>query len=112
MVLERYRTTTLAVRLAQATYELAALAHGVLLNFIDCNDHLVPFFAGLGFLELGTALHPDYGNVHRMVICLPDTDRLRAAGSPFAELAARRYDAADLDRARKLLAKLQPAVAA
>ena len=112
MVLERYRTTTLAVRLAQAAYDIAALGHGALLNFIDCNDHLVAFFSGLGFVELGTALHPEYGNVHRMVLCLPDADRLRAARSPFAELAARRYDTADLERARELLAKLQSAVAA
>jgi len=112
MVLEQYRTTTLAVRLAQAAYDIAALALGTLLNFIDCNDHLRPLFTGLGFQELGAALHPEYGPVHRMVLCLPDIDRLRSARSPFAEIALRRYDAADLERARALLAKLHPAAAA
>ena len=108
MVLPDYRASTVAVRLSQATFELAALGHGALLNFIDCNPHLHDFFAGLGFEDCGLGDHPEYGTVYRMVLCLPDVARLRALRSPFAEIAARRFDAQDLDRARRLLGRLRP----
>jgi hypothetical protein len=49
MVHPRYRNSTLAVRLACETY-LHGLEDRITSDFIDCNDHLVSYFTGLGYL--------------------------------------------------------------
>jgi GNAT superfamily N-acetyltransferase len=86
MVAPEYRGTTLAVRLSVACYKLA-LDNEIRWNFIDCNDHLVPFFAGLGYLpHRGRVNHPEYGFVNSMILPLGNIGHLNAVKSPFAKV--------------------------
>lgn len=83
MVDRRYRRTPLALRLAQACYDLG-LAAGMSLNFIDCNAHLRSFFLQLGFRQvLPDFEHGDYGVVSPLVLALRDVEYLRRIRSPF-----------------------------
>lgn len=84
MVAPAYRRSPLALRLAQACYDLG-LAEGVCFNFIDCNAPLRPFFARLGFRQVfEDFVHPDYGTVSPLVLALHDVAYMRRIGSPFA----------------------------
>jgi GNAT superfamily N-acetyltransferase len=79
----RYRRTPLALRLAQACYDIGMEA-GVAFNFIDCNAHLRPFFQRLGFRQVFPDFeHADYGTVTPMVLALRDFTYLREIASPF-----------------------------
>ena len=83
MVDPRFRRTRLAMLMARRGYELL-LEDGVDYDYIDCNDHLVPFFTRLGYLpHLGRIEHPDYGTVNSMVISLRDRKHLQTVRSPF-----------------------------
>lgn len=83
MVDPKLRRTRLALLMARRGYELL-LEQGMDQDYIDCNDHLVPFFEKLGYLpHLGRIEHPAYGSVNSMVINLRDAEHLKAVGSPF-----------------------------
>lgn len=83
MVAPAYRRSPLALRLAQACYDLG-MAEGVSFNFIDCNAPLRPFFLRLGFRQLvEDFVHPDYGTVSPLVLALHDVAYMRRLGSPF-----------------------------
>lgn len=85
MVLPEYRRSTLAVRLAIAVYEYG-LVRGVAYNFIDCNDHLVPVFQGLGFIQhLPKKCHDEYGWVTCMRLSVLDRTHLKEMSSPFLD---------------------------
>lgn len=77
-----YRRSTLAFRLACATY-VDIVSNGIKLNIIDCNDHLVEFFRKLGFLEGFKDWHSEYGHVNVMHLWLTDRAHLFETGSPF-----------------------------
>lgn len=86
MVSRELRGGTLGCRLAMATYR-DALAWGILFDFIDCNPHLEPVFARLGYRRYtGRILHPEYGDVLPMILPLTDLEHLEAEGSPFAKI--------------------------
>jgi Acetyltransferase (GNAT) domain len=84
MIGAEHRKSSLAIRLAMASYDIG-LSRRIRWNFIDCNDHLVGFFASLGWREY-TAVgeHPEYGPVHRMRLDLEDIEHLERVQSPFA----------------------------
>jgi len=83
MIAPEYRRSTLAVRLSIAVYEFG-LEHDVTHNFIDCNDHLVSFFEGLGFVKhIPSRLHEEYGLVNCMCVVLHDRVHLSQVASPF-----------------------------
>lgn len=83
MVANKYRGTTLSVRLHLACYEFG-LHRGIKFSFIDCNDHLVNFFKSFGWQHyIGTAVHKEYGEVHPMILNLYDEERFRGLGSPY-----------------------------
>lgn len=83
MVAPAYRRTPLALRLAQACYDLG-MAEGVSFNFIDCNAPVRSFFLRLGFRQLfEDFVHPDYGTVSPLVLALHDVAYMRRIGSPF-----------------------------
>lgn len=82
MILPELRGSTLATRLSCAAFDLA-LNHGVVWNFIDCNDHLVEFFGRMGFERTHTAIHEEYGRVNVMRLNIRDYSRLKATGSVF-----------------------------
>jgi GNAT superfamily N-acetyltransferase len=83
MIAPAYRRSLLAVRLAVAVYDVG-LKNGITHNFIDCNEHLVPFFEGLGFVRhIEPQEHEDYGRVHCMRLTLHDRERLTLLASAF-----------------------------
>src|SRR5215813_7166081 len=82
MILPEQRGSTLATRLSCASFDLG-LSHGVVWNFIDCNDHLVGFFARMGYERTHTAVHEEYGRVNVMRLNIRDYAHLKATGSIF-----------------------------
>jgi GNAT superfamily N-acetyltransferase len=86
MLAPEHRRGPLAIRLANASYQIG-LERNVRWNFIDCNDHLLNLFTGLGWIaHLPPAAHPEYGVVHRLRLDLFDSNHLAAVSSPFARL--------------------------
>jgi hypothetical protein len=82
MILPELRGSTLATRLSCASFDLG-LNHGVVWNFIDCNDHLVGFFARMGYERTHAAVHEEYGRVNVMRLNIRDYSHLKATGSIF-----------------------------
>ena len=82
LVAPRLRGTTVALRLAQASYEFG-LCNQIRFNFLDCNDHLVRFFDRLGYTTHRRAEHPEYGMGNVMRLDLLDRARLAGTRSPF-----------------------------
>jgi GNAT superfamily N-acetyltransferase len=82
MILPKYRRSRLATRLSCASFDLG-LNHGVVWNFLDCNDHLVEFFTRLGFERTHIAVHEEYGRVNVMRLNIRDYAHLKATGSIF-----------------------------
>jgi hypothetical protein len=59
-------------------------------DFIDCNDHLVPFFEGLGYRRHRPPIdHPEFGVVNPLVLLTHDLEHLVAVRSPFARILRR-----------------------
>lgn len=89
LMIERTRRgSVLALQLATTLF-----ARGVALNveadYIDCNDHLIPFFEHLGYRRLRAIQHPDYGRVTLMRLDVGDIAHLRRVGSPLAAVLER-----------------------
>ena len=90
MIAPHLRRSALAVRLCAECY-LLGLDEGIKWCFIDCNDHLVEFFSGLGFREyIGKVRHEEYGMVTPMRLELNDLSHLNRIKSPFAACLASR----------------------
>jgi GNAT superfamily N-acetyltransferase len=89
MIARRLRGTALAVQLASALFA-RGLDRGIETDLIDCNRHLVPFFTHLGYRQMGTVSHPEYGDVTVMRLDVRDVAHLRAVGSPLACVHERR----------------------
>jgi predicted GNAT family N-acyltransferase len=84
MVAPSHRSGRLAVRLAREMYAFGE-ANGVEYDIIDCNAHLQDFFSRLGYQPyMGTAIHPEYGEVLPMRLALRDVAYLRSIRSPLA----------------------------
>jgi len=84
MIGPEYRTKGLAVRLALASYKYV-VPRGIRWNFIDCNDHLVRFFMGLGYVaHVPKSEHEEYGLVTRMRLEIHGLQHLERLRSPFA----------------------------
>jgi predicted GNAT family N-acyltransferase len=82
MVAPRLRRTSLAMRLAQASYEFG-LRNQIRYNFIDCDDHLIGFFTRLGYVLHRRAEHPEYGMGNVMRLDMLDRANLVRQRSPF-----------------------------
>jgi hypothetical protein len=86
MVAKTHRNLKLAVSLACTLYRDGKKA-GMEFDFIDCNDHLVPFFEYLGYrMFKGKVNHPEYGSVNPMVLVGSDQEHLEKVRSPFAPI--------------------------
>jgi GNAT superfamily N-acetyltransferase len=81
MVAPAYRRTPLSARLCAACFSFG-LARGVTCALMDCNEHLLPYFARLGWMFRGSFIHPDYGRVYTHSFDLTDAGRLRGLRSP------------------------------
>ena len=76
MVAKTHRNLKLAVSLACTLYRDGKVA-GMEFDFIDCNDHLVPFFKYMGYrMYKGKVDHPEYGSVNPMVLVGSDQEYL------------------------------------
>lgn len=67
----------------KAVYEYG-IARGIYLNFIDCNEHLVPFFQKFGYRLTSREQHPEYGEVFILRLDVLDLEHLETVHSPFA----------------------------
>jgi hypothetical protein len=84
MVAPSHRCGRLAIRLAREMYAYGE-AGGVQFDIIDCNAHLRDFFSRLGYKAyMGTAIHPEYGEVLPMRLDIRDIAYLRSIRSPLA----------------------------
>lgn len=82
MVARPFRRSTVAVRLAQACYDVGIDA-GVSFNFIDCSPGMKSFFRHLGFRQVSPDfIHPEYGLVSPLVLALRDHEYLDLIRSP------------------------------
>jgi N-acyl-L-homoserine lactone synthetase len=97
MVAPGHRRSLLAMRLSVAVYEYG-LMRNITHNFIDCNDHLVPLYQKLGFVQhLPKQEHPEYGSVTCMVLDVLNRAHLERVSSPFlGSLVAWQRPAAEL----------------
>ncbi len=82
MVARENRGSPLGLRLCAAADQVG-LSRAVQWNFIDCNDHLVPFFQRLGYVWTHLAVHDEYGSVNAMRLELSNWHHLQACRSPF-----------------------------
>lgn len=97
MISAPYRRGTLGYRLCHECFK-RGLADDITIAFIDCNDHLVPFFEGLGFRSyMGNANHKEYGWVTPMMLRLRDEAYLSSLSSPFSS-TLRRWNQAHTSR--------------
>ena len=70
---------------------------GIRWNFVDCNSPLVPLFLRFGYSEhLPTAIHPEYGRVHRLRLDLHDVENLQRVKSPFLDVLPTRRPASSV----------------
>lgn len=98
MIAKSHRRSLLGYRLAITCLELG-LTKGLKWSFLDCNDHLVPFFTRLGCQKyIGKANHEEYGYVTPMRFSLCDHTFLQCIRSPFLR-SIRDYDLARSNRA-------------
>lgn len=82
MVAPHHRDSLLGVQLCGTAFGIG-VAKGVSCALMDCNEHLLPFFARLGWKVEGAFEHPEYGWVFTHSLDLVDTPRLRRLRSPF-----------------------------
>jgi predicted GNAT family N-acyltransferase len=87
IVARNCRSSTLAFRLAAATYA-DGLAVGIRFNLIDCHRALVPFYERLGYRAHGSVRYrfPEVGEGVVMILHVQDEAYLRRVGSPFLKL--------------------------
>jgi len=89
MIAPELRASRLGIKLAMASYEYG-VPKGIKWNFIDCNDHLVPFFTALGYVQhVPKAQHEEYGLVTRMRLDVRNLAHLSTLRSPFASMLPR-----------------------
>ena len=82
LVASEYRNSSLAYRLAAATYH-EGLRAGMEDNFIDVYPERVPFFERLGFrVHIPEVSHPEFGSVVVMHLRVRDADHMSRVNSP------------------------------
>lgn len=64
-------------------YAADAASLGVTVDFLDCNEPLIPMFARLGYVSYcGWQVHKEYGRVRPMLLALDTVSRQQTIGSP------------------------------
>ncbi len=91
MIDRAWRRTPVTIMLITTIYEYA-LRRGILIDFIDCNRHLVGFFVKFGYRPQFVTTHPEYGEVTVMRIDVFDLTHLEAVNSPFAPILRQLMD--------------------
>ena len=86
MVAPAFRRTTLSARLCGRCFSFG-LAKGVTCALMDCNEHLLPYFARIGWKLRGSFVHPDYGRVFTHSFDLTDAEHLLGLRSPILRAA-------------------------
>lgn len=81
MVAPHFRRTTLSARLSAAAFAFGR-ARGITCALMDCNEHLLPYFAKFGWKIHGSFDHPDYGWVFTHSLDLTDLAELARLRSP------------------------------
>lgn len=84
-VAQHLRGSMLGIQLCAAAFAFGA-DRGIKCALMDCNEHLLPFFAKIGWRLQGAFEHPHYGWVYTHSFNLADEDYLREIRSPFVRL--------------------------
>ncbi len=85
IVRKDYRSSSIAFRLACATY-VQALNDGIMYDFVDCKLEMVPFYIRLGYKVYQKSMyHPEYGDGAVVVLELQNIDHLEKSESLFAK---------------------------
>ncbi len=109
MVLKDYRSRTVFVDLAKACYSLA-LRRKIQFAVINCNDHLVPIFKRLGFVQMKAPFqHPEFGVVNPMAIEVFNAKHLRAQRSAFWKLLSLEERNATMTKLERIIGEWEPA---
>ena len=88
MVDERFRKTSIAIKLFKLSYEFG-LKNGIELNLVDSNKSMLEFFERFGYIHLFDRMHPDFGRSCILRLSLLDMDHLRQVRSPFLGMCAK-----------------------
>ena len=85
IVREDYRSSSIAFRLACATY-VQALNDGIIYDFVDCSHDIIPFYIRLGYKMYQEHIHhPEYGDGAVLVLELQNIKHLENCKSPFVK---------------------------
>jgi hypothetical protein len=85
IVKKEFRSTSVAFRLALATYT-QGLRDNIQYDFLDCNLDMVPFFVRLGYKTYQDSMHhPDFGPGAVLVLELQNIAHLEECNSPFVK---------------------------
>ncbi len=80
-----YRSTSVAFRLACATY-MKQIEDNLMYSFVDCTRDMVPFYIRLGYeVYQKDFYHPEYGDGVVLVLELQNIEHLERCKSPFAK---------------------------
>lgn len=85
MVAPEYRGSMLSAKLATEAFILGR-SRGIECALMDCNEHLLDFFAKIGWIVVGSFQHPDYGAVFTHRFDLRDLAHLERIRSPFVRV--------------------------
>ncbi len=85
IVRKDYRSTSIAFRLALATY-IQGLKDNIQYDFLDCNQDMVYFFVRLGYKVCQDSVHhPEFGHGAVLALELQNIEHLEECNSPFAK---------------------------
>lgn len=103
MVAPERRGSLLAMKLASEAF-LLGQRNGIRCALMDCNEHLLLFFAAMGWRLVGNFDHPEYGLVYTHLFDLDDFAHMAKIRSPF--LRTLRPGAASIHKPRSSVISL------
>jgi hypothetical protein len=85
MVQKEFRGNQLAVKLIRENYR-QLLLEGIRFDFSECDDELASYYNKIGYRNIGTLNHPEYGEGIILRLDLLDLEYLEKIGSPLKDI--------------------------
>ena len=102
MIAEEKRNSSLALKLILWMYT-EELRNGVIITYLDCNAHLIPLYAKLGFKTYKEDVESDeYGSITPMKLMLRDSAHLSKIRSPL-RTALREFETGQINDYLKII---------
>ncbi len=96
IVRKDYRSTSIAFRLACATY-IQQIKDNLMYSFVDCERNMLSFYLRLGYkVHQKDFYHPEYGDGVVLVLELQNIGHLEKCKSPFAKYYRQTMDTASV----------------